>query len=43
MLLDRGHLDSRPSQGPEEALDQGHLHFTVDGERMMKGEWIMIA
>ncbi len=41
MLWDRGTWSPDPRKDPRETLEQGHLHFTVDGERM-KGEWILI-
>ncbi len=41
MLWDRGTWSPDPRKDPRKALEQGHLHFTVDGERM-KGEWILI-
>lgn len=40
MLWDRGTW--APIEGKSAAdLDEGHLHFTVDGERM-KGEWLLV-
>jgi len=40
MLWDRGTW--APIEGKSAAdLDEGHLHFTLDGERM-KGEWLLI-
>jgi bifunctional non-homologous end joining protein LigD len=41
MLWDRGTWTPEPGKDPRKTLEQGHLHFTLDGERM-KGEWIMI-
>jgi bifunctional non-homologous end joining protein LigD len=41
MLWDRGIWTPDPRKDPRKTLEQGHLHFTVEGERM-KGEWIMI-
>jgi len=41
MLWDRGTWTPDPRKDPRKTLEQGHLHFTVDAERM-KGEWIMI-
>jgi bifunctional non-homologous end joining protein LigD len=41
MLWDRGTWTPDPRKDPRKTLEQGHLHFTLDGERM-KGEWIMI-
>jgi bifunctional non-homologous end joining protein LigD len=41
MLWDRGTWTPHPGKDPRKTLAEGHLHFTLDGERM-KGEWIMI-
>ncbi|WP_156678621.1 DNA ligase D [Sphingomonas profundi] len=41
MLWDRGTWTPHPGKDPVKTLAEGHLHFTLDGERM-KGEWIMI-
>jgi bifunctional non-homologous end joining protein LigD len=41
MLWDRGSWIPHPDKDPVKTLEEGHLHFTLDGERM-KGEWIMI-
>ncbi len=41
MLWDRGTWTPHPGKDPRETLAKGHLHFTLDGERM-KGEWILI-
>ncbi|MDB5668332.1 MAG: ligD, partial [Alphaproteobacteria bacterium] len=41
MLWDRGTWTPDPRKDPRKTLEQGHLHFTLQGERM-KGEWIMI-
>ncbi len=41
MLWDRGTWTPHPGKDPVKTLEEGHLHFTLDGERM-KGEWIMI-
>ena len=41
MLWDRGLWIPDPRKDPRKTLEQGHLHFTLEGERM-KGEWIMI-
>ncbi|MBA3676552.1 MAG: DNA ligase D [Sphingosinicella sp.] len=41
MLWDRGTWTPDPRKDPSKTLEEGHLHFTLDGERM-KGEWIMI-
>ncbi len=40
MLWDRGTWTPHPGKDPRKTLEQGHLHFTLDGERM-RGEWIM--
>ncbi len=40
MLWDRGIWTPDPRKDPRKTLDEGHLHFTLDGERM-KGEWVM--
>jgi bifunctional non-homologous end joining protein LigD len=41
MLWDRGTWTPDPRKDPVKTLAEGHLHFTLDGERM-KGEWLMI-
>lgn len=41
MMWDRGVWIPDPRKDPRKTLEQGHLHFTLEGERM-KGEWIMI-
>ena len=41
MLWDRGSWTPHPGKDPRKTLGEGHLHFTLDGERM-KGEWLMI-
>jgi len=41
MLWDRGTWTPAPGKDPRKTLEQGHLHFTLDGERM-KGEWLLI-
>ncbi|SFR97160.1 DNA ligase D [Sphingomonas jatrophae] len=41
MLWDRGTWTPHPGKDPRKTLEEGHLHFTLEGERM-KGEWIMI-
>jgi bifunctional non-homologous end joining protein LigD len=41
MLWDRGIWIPDPRKDPRKTLEQGHLHFTLEGERM-NGEWIMI-
>ncbi|MEO6387327.1 MAG: DNA ligase D [Croceibacterium sp.] len=40
MLWDRGTWQPVPGKSWRD-IDKGHLHFTLDGERM-KGEWILI-
>ena len=35
-----GPLDPGAGQGPGKTIEEGHLHFTLEGERM-KGEWVM--
>ena len=40
MLWDRGIWIPHPGKDPRKTLEEGHLHFTLDGERM-KGEWVM--
>jgi bifunctional non-homologous end joining protein LigD len=40
MLWDRGTWIPHPGKDPRKTLLEGHLHFTLDGERM-KGEWVM--
>ncbi|WP_425230774.1 DNA ligase D [Sphingomonas sp.] len=41
MLWDRGTWTPHPGKDPRKTLAEGHLHFTLDGERM-KGGWLMI-
>ena len=41
MLWDRGIWQPAPGKDPAKTLKQGHLHFTLHGERM-KGEWLLI-
>ena len=41
MLWDRGTWTPHPGKDPVKTLAEGHLHFTLDGERM-RGEWLMI-
>jgi len=41
MLWDRGTWTPIPGKDPRKTLEEGHLHFTLDGERM-KGEWLLI-
>ena len=40
MLWDRGEWTPEPGKDPRKTIEQGHLHFTLDGERM-QGEWVM--
>jgi len=40
MLWDRGTWTPDPRKDPRKTLEEGHLHFTLHGERM-NGEWIM--
>ncbi|WP_426265731.1 DNA ligase D [Sphingomonas sp. LHG3443-2] len=40
MLWDRGRWIPHPDKDPRKTLEEGHLHFTLEGERM-KGEWVM--
>ncbi|MBV9884341.1 MAG: DNA ligase D [Sphingomonadaceae bacterium] len=40
MLWDRGRWTPAPGKDPRKTLEEGHLHFTLDGERM-QGEWVM--
>ncbi|MFP5329967.1 MAG: DNA ligase D [Alphaproteobacteria bacterium] len=40
MLWDRGRWVPEPGKDPRKTLKEGHLHFTLEGERM-KGEWVM--
>lgn len=40
MLWDRGRWAPVPGKRAED-LEKGHLHFTLDGERM-KGEWLLV-
>jgi bifunctional non-homologous end joining protein LigD len=40
MLWDRGKWTPEPGKDPRKTIAEGHLHFTLDGERM-KGEWVM--
>ena len=41
MLWDRGSWTPHPGKDPIKTLAEGHLHFTLEGERM-RGEWLMI-
>src|SRR4028119_2200383 len=40
MLWDRGRWIPHPGKDPVKTLAEGHLHFTLEGERM-HGEWVM--
>ncbi|MGE0179221.1 MAG: DNA ligase D [Sphingomonas sp.] len=40
MLWDRGTWEPEPGKDPAKTIEEGHLHFTLHGERM-KGEWVM--
>ena len=40
MLWDQGRWIPEPSKDPSKTIEEGHLHFTLEGERM-KGEWVM--
>jgi bifunctional non-homologous end joining protein LigD len=40
MLWDRGTWEPEPGKDPSKTIKEGHLHFTLHGERM-KGEWVM--
>jgi bifunctional non-homologous end joining protein LigD len=40
MLWDQGRWIPHPEKDPRKTLEEGHLHFTLEGERM-KGEWVM--
>ncbi|MFC7536535.1 DNA ligase D [Sphingomonas sp. GCM10030256] len=40
MLWDQGRWIPHPDKDPRKTLADGHLHFTLEGERM-KGEWVM--
>ena len=41
MLWDRGTWVPHPGKDPRKTIEEGHLHFTLHGERM-KGDWLMI-
>ncbi len=41
MLWDRGTWTPVPGKDPRKTLEEGHLHFTLDGKRM-KGEWLLV-
>jgi len=40
MLWDRGRWIPEPTKDPSKTIEEGHLHFTLEGERM-KGDWVM--
>ncbi|MCL6683430.1 DNA ligase D [Sphingomonas alba] len=40
MLWDQGRWIPEPGKDPSKTIQEGHLHFALDGERM-KGEWVM--
>ncbi|MEO7635060.1 MAG: DNA ligase D [Sphingomicrobium sp.] len=40
MLWDQGRWIPHPDKDPKKTIEEGHLHFTLIGERM-KGEWVM--
>jgi bifunctional non-homologous end joining protein LigD len=40
MMWDRGRWTPEPGKDPAKTIKEGHLHFTLDGERM-KGDWVM--
>jgi bifunctional non-homologous end joining protein LigD len=40
MLWDLGTWVPDPRKDPSKTIEEGHLHFTLEGERM-KGEWVM--
>ena len=40
MLWDHGRWVPEPGKDPSKTIEEGHLHFTLEGERM-KGEWVM--
>ncbi|MBV9528750.1 DNA ligase D [Sphingomonas sp.] len=40
MLWDQGRWIPEPTKDPRKTIEEGHLHFTLEGERM-KGEWVM--
>jgi bifunctional non-homologous end joining protein LigD len=40
MLWDRGTWTPAPGKDPRKTIEEGHLHFTLHGERM-NGEWVM--
>ncbi len=40
MLWDKGIWIPQPGKDPSKTIEEGHLHFTLEGERM-KGEWVL--
>src|SRR5579884_136481 len=40
MLWDHGRWIPDPRKDPRKTIEEGHLHFTLEGDRM-KGEWVM--
>ena len=40
MLWDQGRWLPEPGKDPSKTIEEGHLHFALEGERM-KGEWVM--
>jgi bifunctional non-homologous end joining protein LigD len=40
MLWDVGRWIPDPRKDPSKTIEEGHLHFTLEGERM-KGEWVL--
>jgi bifunctional non-homologous end joining protein LigD len=40
MLWDKGRWIPDPRKDPSKTIEEGHLHFTLEGERM-KGEWVL--
>ncbi|MCY7271740.1 MAG: non-homologous end-joining DNA ligase, partial [Sphingomonas bacterium] len=40
MLWDHGRWIPEPGKDPTKTIEEGHLHFTLEGKRM-KGEWVM--
>ena len=40
MLWDQGRWIPEPGKDPSKTIEEGHLHFALDGERM-RGEWVM--
>jgi bifunctional non-homologous end joining protein LigD len=41
MLWDEGRWVPEPGKDPTKTIQEGHLHFTLEGDRM-KGEWVMV-